>query len=132
MLIETDKTMEQLGKNFNSVKPENIKRVVMNSILILNKENFYTQLNQVLDKKQEDIALAKVEIDTELPEEEEEINEVREVKRLDGSSYFYQGGMKDDPFLNPEHYFLKSENFVPLDDLHIVFRSEQNKSDLIK
>jgi len=51
MLIDTDKSMEQLGKNFNAVKPENIKRVIMNSILILNKENFYSQLNQVLNKK---------------------------------------------------------------------------------
>lgn len=42
MLIKTDEKMEQLGENFNSVKPDNIKRVVMNSILVINKENFYT------------------------------------------------------------------------------------------
>ena len=42
MLIETDSKMGSLSKNFNSIKPENIKRVVMNSIIILNKENFYT------------------------------------------------------------------------------------------
>lgn len=42
MLIETDKEMDTLEKSFNKIKPTNIKRVVMNTILILNKENFYT------------------------------------------------------------------------------------------
>lgn len=32
----------------------------MNSILILNKENFYTQLNTVLEKKSDELILAKV------------------------------------------------------------------------
>ena len=60
MLIETDKKMESLSKNFSSIKPDNIRRVVMNSILILNKENFYTQLNSVLEKKNDELILAKV------------------------------------------------------------------------
>lgn len=91
-------------------------------------------MNSVLDKKQEDLALAEVKDEGEHNEndEEEEVTEVREVKRLDGSSYFYSGGMADDPFLNPEHFFLKDESFVPLDDLHIIFKTEQNTSDLIK
>lgn len=42
MLIDTDKTMKTLEKTFNKIKPDNVKRVVMNTILILNKENFYT------------------------------------------------------------------------------------------
>lgn len=51
MLIETDKEMDTLEKTFNKIKPANVKRVVMNTILILNKENFYTQLDEVLNIK---------------------------------------------------------------------------------
>ena len=42
MLIETDNTMNTLEISFSKIKPSNVKRVVMNTILILNKENFYT------------------------------------------------------------------------------------------
>ena len=34
--------MKTLEKSFNMIKPANVKRVVMNTIVILNKENFYT------------------------------------------------------------------------------------------
>ena len=40
--------------------------------------------------------------------------------------------MKDDPFMNPEHYFLKNSNYIPLDDLHIVFKQDDNQSELVK
>ena len=44
--------MNNLDKNIVKLKHENIKRVVMNSILIINKENFYSQLNEVIENKE--------------------------------------------------------------------------------
>lgn len=130
MLIETDNTMKTLSKNFNSIKLDNIKRVVMNSILILNKENFYSQLNQALEKKKEDLIMQAVKESEETEEEDPDL-EHKEIKRYNGNTYLYENNFQDDPFLNPDHYFLRTEVYHPLEDLHIVFRSEENDSSLI-
>ncbi len=48
-LIESDAEMKSLEINLTSIKTSSIKRIVMNSILTLNKENFYSQINDVLE-----------------------------------------------------------------------------------
>lgn len=123
-LIESDKKMKTLDKNFADLKADNIQRVVMNSILILNKENFYSQLNDVLEEKNEEIAL------DELGGGQGASKPKRKVEPVGG--YQFKQGLRDDPFQNPDRYFLCEDDKEKLEDLHIVFRSEENASNLVE
>lgn len=123
-LIESDKTMKTLDKNFVDLKSDNIQRVVMNSILILNKENFYSQLNDVLEEKNEDIALEELEGNKAPPKKKKKLDVL--------GGYEFKQGLRDDPFQNPDRYFLCEEDKEKLEDLHIVFRSEDNASNLVE
>ena len=67
----------------------------MNSILILNKENFYSQMNEVLEIKNEQLAVQEFE--------EEEVENHSEVKEhidqpVKNIIFEYHGGIQDDPF----------------------------------
>ena len=122
-LVHLDSSVKQLKDTFSELKPDNVKRVVMNAILVINKENFYTQLNDVLDSKDEELAAEEVSGD------KPELQVGKKVKS--SRNYVFEGGLKDDPFQNPDRYFLSEPGARPLEDLHIIFTTDSNDSDLV-
>ena len=123
-LINLDKNVKELKTTFSELKPENVKRVVMNAILVINKENFYTQLNDVLDSKDQE--LAAEEVSGEKPELQSTPK-----KSVKATGFVFEGGIKDDPFQNPDRYFLTDKKKRTPEDLHIIFTTDSNASDLV-
>lgn len=124
-LIEMDEKTKSLHEVFAEIKPTNINRVVLNSILVINQENFYTQLNDVLETKVAE--LTHEEVTGEKPETQ---NVKKEVKP-NPNAFIADTGLKDDPFQNPDRYFLPDKNPELLEDLHIVFRTDNNTSSIL-
>ena len=120
-LVNLDKDVKELKATFSELKSENVKRVVMNAILVINKENFYTQLNDVLDNKDQE--LAAEEVSGERPE-------LQSSPKKSGG-FIFDGGIKDDPFQNPDRYFLIDKKKKTPEDLHIIFTTDSNESDLV-
>jgi len=126
MILSTDKKFESLSPIISKVKLETITNVVMNSILVINQESFYNQLQQVLDSKEEQVALEELTGDKPVL-----ATAKRNIKKLD-LAYSIENKLRDDPFQNPDRYLLPSGNKPRLSDLHFVFKNDDNTSELLK
>ena len=125
-IVATDEQYKRLEENFSLLKPDTVHRVVMNSILNINKENFYQQLNDVLQISDQNSLM------DELGEEHvDEINIVdKDVSQID---VFFDNkpGIRSDPMMHPSKYLLKFGDREPIEDLKIVFKNEENDSKLL-
>ena len=126
MLLSTNEKFESLSPLISSVKSDAIHNVVMNSILVINQESFYNQLQQVLESKEEQIALEELTGDKPILSTTK-----KNVKKLD-LAYSMENKLRDDPFQNPDRYLLPSGTRPNLNDLHLVFNSDDNESELLK
>jgi hypothetical protein len=126
MLLLTDQKFESLSPIISKVKLETISNVVMNSILVINQESFYNQLQQVLDSKEEQVALEELTGDKPVLSSTK-----RNIKKLD-LAYSVDNKLRDDPFQNPDRYLLSTGTKPRLTDLHLVFKNDDNTSELLK
>jgi hypothetical protein len=126
MLLSTNEKFESLSPLISSVKSDTIHNVVMNSILVINQESFYNQLQDVLQSKDEQIALEELTGDKPVLGSTK-----KNAKKLD-LAYSMENKLRDDPFQNPDRYLLPNLSKISLKDLHFVFNSEDNQSDLLK
>ena len=124
-LIVSDESFKSLEVSMAELQNDHIKRVVMNSILILNKENFYAQLDQILKTENEGISASEIDL---APEKPPTVSK----STLASHAKFEASPMLDDPFLNPDKFLLLPEPKEKLSDLHLVFTSEDSSSDLLK
>jgi hypothetical protein len=121
--VKSDHHYKRLEENFALLKPESIQRVVMNSILIINKENFYQQVTDVLNITEENVILDEAG--------EEPADHIKEVEKTVGNieSFFEDlPGIREDPLQHPEKYLLKFSDLQPIEDMKVLFRNEDNTS----
>lgn len=122
-LVKSDETYKRLEENFTQLKPETVHRVVMNSILNINKENFYQQLNDVLEITDQNTLMDEIG--------EDHVDEIKTVeKQVDSLEIFFEEvpTVFEDPMQHPSKYLLKFGDVQPFDDLKIVFKNEENAS----
>ena len=125
-LVKTDEHYKRLEENFTMLKPETVHRVVMNSILNLNKENFYQQLNDVLEITDQNTLMDEIE--------EDHVEEIKTVeKTVNNLEIFFEEvpTVLEDPMQHPSKYLLKFGDVQPMEDLKIVFKNEENASSLV-
>ena len=98
----------------------------MNSILAINKENFYQQLNDVLEITDQNTLL------DDAGEPHNDIIKTVE-KKVESLEIFFttKPGIRDDPMQNPGKYMLKVGNLDPMEDMKIVFKNEDNETSLL-
>ena len=124
-LIETDEIYKRFEENFTQLKPDTVHRVVMNSILNINKENFYQQLNDVLEITDQNTLMDEIE--------QEHVDEIKTVeKKVESLELFFEEvpTVLEDPLQHPSKYLLKFGDVEPLADLKIVFKNEENSTTL--
>lgn len=125
-IVATDEQYKRLEENFSLLKPDTVHRVVMNSILNINKENFYQQLNDVLQLSDQNSLMDDIG-----EEHADEINVVaKNVNQID-AFFDNKPGIREDPMLHPQRFLLKFGNTEPIEDLKIVFKNEENDSKLL-
>ena len=126
-LVDSDELYKRLEENFTQLKPETVHRVVMNSILNINKENFYQQLNDVLEITDQNTLMEEIG--------EEHVDEIKTVeKKVDSLEIFFEEvpTVLEDPMQHPSKYLLKFADIEPLEDMKIVFKNEENSSSLVQ
>ena len=124
--VDTDEHYKRLEENFTLLKPETVHRVVMNSILAINKENFYQQLNDVLEITDENTLMDEAG--------ESHVDEIKTVeKTVESLEIFFETkpGIREDPMMHPGKYMLTFGELAPMEDLKIVFKNEDNESSLL-
>lgn len=124
-LVETDVHYKRLEENFTQLKPDTVHRVVMNSILNINKENFYQQLNDVLEITDQNTLMDELG--------EDHVDEIKTVeKQVDSLEIFFEEvpTVLEDPIQHPSKFLLKFGDAIPLEDFKIVFKNEENSTDL--
>lgn len=125
-LVTSDQHYKRLEENFTILKPETIHRVVMNSILTINKENFYQQLNDVLEITDQNALMDDIG--------GEHVDEIKIVdKKVENLQTLFEDApaIREDPILHPSKYLLKFGNTKPIEDLKIIFKNEENESSLV-
>ena len=125
-LVDSDELYKRLEENFTQLKPDTVHRVVMNSILNINKENFYQQLNDVLEITDQNTLMDDIGQD--------HVDEIKTVKKaVDSIELFFEEvpTVIEDPMQHPSKYLLKFADVEPLQDLKIVFKNEENSTSLV-
>lgn len=124
-LLTTDKTMETLDPLLPNLKAQAVETVVMKSLSAINQESFYNQLNDILQSKNEEIALESMTDDSQ-----------PKVMKKAPTDSFGLNSIHDDPIQNPDRYLLENPGKPPLKNQYIVSEGdggEENAMDkLIK
>jgi len=113
-LLQTDKTMETLDPVLPSLKAQAVETVVMKSLSAINQESFYNQLNDILQSKNEEIALGEIT-------EEVESKVIKKAPETFGLNSIH-----DDPIQNPDRYLLENPDKPPLKNQYIVGDGEDD------
>lgn len=117
MLLKTDEKMETLDPLMAEMKAMSVETVVMKSLSAINQESFYNQLNEILQSKNEEIALEEISQGTGPVKT---INKVNQIFTVSNS-------IQDDPVQNPDKYLLENPQKMKIKNLYVVFNNEDNE-----
>lgn len=119
-LLDSDKTMQTLDPLLPSIRAQAVETVVMKSLSAINQESFYNQLNEILQSRNEEIALETIA-------EDAKPKAMR--KPLDT---FGLNSIQDDPIQNPDRYLLEGVPKPVLKDQYIVSDGEHEEEGVLE
>ena len=124
MLLKTDLKMNTLDPLMSEMRAISVETVVMKSLSAINQESFYNQLNEILQSKNEEIALE------EISQGEGPVKTVKKVNEI----FTVVNSIKDDPVQNPDKYLLENPDKMKIKNLYVVFNNEdaEQQNQLIK